>query len=102
MSAEHRFILDHEGDVAVAVGEIDASTCAILESGLSTDSAEPVTCIDMSGVTFIDSSGLRVLVAHREVLSRANQPLELRNASASVIRLLEITGLAGIFTTQSG
>ena len=83
----------HDDDGVVrAVGEIDASTCGQLDEMLLTlDSTVPVR-VDLSGVTFMDSSGLRVLIAHHD--SRADDRcLKIVNPSQQVRRLLEITGL---------
>jgi anti-sigma B factor antagonist len=49
--------------------------------------------IDLSGVGFIDSSGLRVLVeAHQRAEAEARR-LVLSGPSRQVLRLLEISGL---------
>jgi anti-anti-sigma factor len=47
----------------------------------------------MSGVTFIDSSGLRVLVTANDRQDASDRRLIIRNPSVSVLRVLEITGL---------
>ena len=47
--------------------------------------------IALSGVGFVDSSGLRVLV--EAISERAEAPAVLRGSSRQVLRLLEISGL---------
>jgi anti-sigma B factor antagonist len=56
---------EHEGiPVVVAHGEIDIASAPILEAELvSIPDDVPTLVIDLSGVTFLDSSGLKVLVA---------------------------------------
>lgn len=85
--------------VAVLVGELDAHTCdAVGEQVVSAvaDGARDVV-VDLSGVSFLDSSGLRVLVRTRqEVLERGGR-LRLRGATDVVERVLQITGLAETF-----
>lgn len=84
--------LDVDGAL-VLVGEIDSYTAPDLSGRLADD--PPIDVLDMAGVTFIDSSGLRALVeAHRARVDR-DARLVLRAPSAAVQRLLEISGLAG-------
>lgn len=91
---EPRLALRTDVDGALVLeGEIDSFSAAQLASRLAGDPA--VDVVDLSGVTFIDSSGLRVLVeAHQQRIDRGGR-LALRAPSASVQRLLEISGLAG-------
>lgn len=91
-----------DGDTTIieVIGEIDAHTCERLESVLAGSVAHPGPVIlDLSGVGFIDSSGLRVLVnAHRSRESSDNG-LALRGLSAPIQRLFDVTGLTDLFTT---
>jgi anti-anti-sigma factor len=83
----------HDGVVRLE-GEIDAATAPALLRRLE---AEPVVrVLDMERVTFLDSSGLKVLtIANRS--RDSDGPLMLRAPSASVRRLLDIAGLADTF-----
>ena len=74
--------------VVVVAGELDAATVGQLARRFSASPA--VRVIDLSGVTFIDASGLRALVDATE-----NQCL-LRSPSRPVVRLCEITGLTAM------
>jgi len=49
--------------------------------------------IDLSGVTFIDSSGLAMLVRIRRAATDAGMDLRLAGTPPRVRQLLEITGL---------
>jgi anti-sigma B factor antagonist len=51
--------------------------------------------VDLAGVSFIDSSGLRILVEAHQARSGDDASLTLRSPSAAVQRLLEISGLTG-------
>jgi anti-sigma B factor antagonist len=86
--------LDTEG-VLVLSGEIDSYTAPDLAARLA---SEPVVeVVDLSAVTFIDSSGLRTLIEADRSRQGDGGRIMLRAPSASVQRLLEISGLAGHF-----
>lgn len=78
--------------VLVLEGEIDAHSSAALARHLHDKRA--INVLDLSAVSFIDSSGLRVLVEAHQTRER-DGGLVLRSPSAAVQRLLEISGLAG-------
>ena len=77
----------------VLAGEIDSYTAAELADRLAGD--PPADVLDLAAVTFIDSSGLRVLVEGHQQRIEQGKRLVLRSPSAPVQRLLEISGLAG-------
>jgi anti-sigma B factor antagonist len=87
--------LDLSDDVdgtLVLVGEIDSHTAPALAERLS--EAPETLVIDLAGVSFIDSSGLRILVEAHQARLDADASLTLRSPSAAVQRLLEISGLS--------
>ena len=51
--------------------------------------------IDLTGTSFISSAGLAVLLAAAERLEAGGGSLRLLGASETVVRLLELSGLAG-------
>lgn len=73
----------------VLCGEIDLNTVDELVEALAAHS-EPVTIIDMSRVSFIDSTGVRALVAHQT----AGRRVLVTASSTPVRRILELTGLS--------
>jgi anti-sigma B factor antagonist len=76
-----------------AEGVVDSHTAEQLLAeldGLGTDAGVD---LDLSGVDFIDSSGLRVIVTVHQHLEAAGQRLRLLGTSDAVDRLLDITGL---------
>jgi anti-anti-sigma factor len=85
--------VDEVDGVFVVRGEIDAHTYTTLDRAL--EGGEPVTQVDLSEVTFIDSSGLRVLVRHHQDRQRNGGRLEIVSPSRPVQRLFEISGLTG-------
>lgn len=54
--------------------------------------------IDLSGVTFIDASGIRLLVQLRTTAAEHGGRLEIVAPSACVLRLLALLGLTDAFT----
>lgn len=54
--------------------------------------------VDLSGLRFIDSTGLTVLLAARDEIISLGHGFELRGASGVVRRVFEITGLAHLLT----
>jgi anti-sigma B factor antagonist len=86
--------------VAVA-GELDAYSAPSLEAlanDLRSNGCVQFT-LDLSQTTFIDSSGLRSLVAlHSKLAEKGDGRLALQAPSDPVTRLLRITGLGEHFT----
>jgi anti-sigma B factor antagonist len=80
-------------------GELDMATTEQTRSAalavLDADVSE--LCIHMSEVSFIDSSGLSVLVEIQIDAEHRGIDLELVDPSPRVLRLFEITGLVGVF-----
>ncbi|GAA1987386.1 STAS domain-containing protein [Catenulispora subtropica] len=54
--------------------------------------------VDLSGVTFMDSMGLRVLVDVMRQVGATGHDFALRDPSAPVLRLLELAGAKSLFT----
>jgi stage II sporulation protein AA (anti-sigma F factor antagonist) len=81
--------------VVTVHGEIDHAVKDMLsEALLSCDGAAPLrTVVDLSGVTFMDSSGINVFVAAHQAASDDQGWLRIAGAQESVLRLLEIVGL---------
>lgn len=74
------------------IGEIDAYTAPALAEAIGQcDQAHVV--IDMAGVEFVDSSGLRVLIEAHQTAQGNDRRLQLSNPSSAVSRLLEISGI---------
>jgi anti-anti-sigma factor len=87
-----------DGDVhTIALdGEVDIATCARVEQELlraeTTDAAAIV--LDLTKLTFIDSTGIRLLVM-TEARTRADRSrLTLRRPPDSVMRTLQLAGVA--------
>jgi anti-anti-sigma factor len=79
-------------------GEVDLATAAQLRDELLRHivTAEGLW-LDLEGVTFMDSSGLHVLIASRRRADLLSTQLVVARASAAVDRVLEVTGTAALF-----
>lgn len=89
------------GELAVIEvgGELDIATAPQADEALTTVLAGEQTAIvfDLSGLTFCDSTGLRLLVrAHQELDARGGQ-MAIAGATDMVHQVLEVSGLAEIF-----
>lgn len=91
--------IDHTAvdDIRVVTlrGEIDHDvTNQLTEALLAYGSVTmPRTVVDLSGVTFMDSSGINALIAAHQGMSGAQGWLRIAGAQASVLRVLELVGL---------
>jgi anti-anti-sigma factor len=73
-------------------GEIDAHTAPRLAAAMTELPAAVVT-VDMAGVSFMDSSGLRVLMDATTRARESGGDLVVASPSPTVARLVEISGL---------
>lgn len=93
-SAASRLEIDALADGVLALrGDVDAHTAGQLEASLVDVRDFAEVRLDMAGVTFLDSSGLRVVIAAHKRLADEGHELVLRSPSEVVGRLLDITGL---------
>ena len=88
---------DHQGAVVVTVaGELDLATSpALREACLQAVEGGGDVELDLAGVSFLDSSGISVLVQTRQRLDTLGRHLRIRAASGPVRRVLELSGLDG-------
>ena len=81
-------------DDGVAIsGEIDAHTAPAVAAALAAADGEPLV-VELSGVDFVDSSGLRVLLEAHHNRSDAGRTLVLARPSVAVQRVLDVAGLS--------
>ncbi len=75
-------------------GEIDLATVGQLEDALAASMSDGTdVAVDLTGVTFMDSTGLRALLAANQNLSGSGHRLALIVAGGPVDRLLDISGV---------
>ncbi|MEU0004256.1 STAS domain-containing protein [Streptomyces sp. NPDC006314] len=80
--------------VLTLTGEIDHHTGEQLRQALDvSDSVRPRIVADMRQVTFMDSSGINILIAAHHTLTEAGGWLRLAAPAESVLRTLQIVGI---------
>jgi stage II sporulation protein AA (anti-sigma F factor antagonist) len=80
----------------VLTGELDPATAPTLEARLAEVTADGDVrrvVLDLAQITFLDSSGLRTLVAANEALRARAAELVLQAPTSNIRRVLEVTGL---------
>lgn len=90
-------VLDEQDHSIRLRGELDlAAADAVRESvdRARAAQADPVVVLDLADVTFLDSTGLRELV--RPAVESTT--VVLRRPSPSVLKVLELAGVADLFT----
>jgi anti-sigma B factor antagonist len=94
------YALDGHAHVVEVEGQVDLYSAPELKEHTSRVIEQGKTCviIDLSRVTFMDSTGLGVLVGALKRLRAARAELLLVVTDYDIERLFELTGLDGTFT----
>ncbi len=83
-----------EWDVLEVRGEVDLATAPQLERDIAEHIGEGgKLCLDLTGVGFMDSTGLRVLIGALKSVEEAGGELRIVPGDGAVAKLLTITGL---------
>lgn len=91
-----------EGETAVVTvaGELDIAAAGRLRDvllRLLREGETPPLVVDGSGVTFVDSSGLAVLLMAARRWEAAGSRVVLRNPSPTLTRIVDLTGVRRAF-----
>ncbi|NUR07540.1 MAG: STAS domain-containing protein [Nocardioidaceae bacterium] len=88
--------VEHGVGVVVASGEVDLATAPSLRQAISDHLAagQTLLLLDMTDVTFIDSTGLGILVGAAKKARGLGGSMRLVCDNPRILRLLTITGLA--------
>jgi anti-sigma B factor antagonist len=98
--------VDDGADGAVIVrlsGEADITTAPALAEALGSRAAEntALLVVDASGLSFIDSAAIHVLVVAHHRLHSAGRRLALVSPVPAVMRVLQLTGLDRVIAVYS-
>lgn len=87
------------GTLRIALeGRLDTNTAPQLETELKTSlSGVTELELDFSGLEYISSAGLRVLLAAQKTMSRQGK-MTIRNVNETIMEVFEITGFVEILT----
>jgi len=88
-----RLTIERDGATIAIAGELDAHSAPALRDELAASSGPDDIVVDMSGITFMDSSGLRVLIDAHQRAADSDSRLVLCAPSSSVRRVLQIAGV---------
>jgi anti-sigma B factor antagonist len=91
------------GPVLRVSGEVDIQTSPILDEHLQRvlEGASSMV-VDLGGVTFLDSTGLSVLIGGLKRCESAGGALRVASPRPNVRRVFEVTGLAEVFQIAPG
>jgi anti-sigma B factor antagonist len=91
---------DTDAIVLSLTGEVDLYTCPELKTELLRviDEGAKVVVVDLSGPTFIDSTGLGVLIRGVERLRANDGRLAVVVVDSNLKKVFEITGLDRVFS----
>ena len=95
------FYTDGDDLIVPTAVEFDVSTAdgvlKVTETALAAGTSAKRLVIDMSATSFLDSSGLGALVTMLNAANGRGIPMQLRDLSPQLRRLLEVTGLMSVF-----
>lgn len=83
-----------------ARGELDIASADALLAAVHAAVAQPGATglrLDLSGITFIDSVGIGVLIKISQIATEMGGSLDMPGPSATVQQVLRLTGLAEMF-----
>lgn len=80
-------------------GEVDSLSASVLDDGVDRLLAEraDTLVLDLTGVTFLASSGLAVLIRAQRGADERARTLRVVTATRAVLRVLEVTGADQLF-----
>jgi anti-sigma B factor antagonist len=96
--------LGESGANVTVRGEIDVHTAPLLRQRLHEvlDQGEDRVVVHLDGVTFMDSTGLGVLVGAHKAQVATGRSFELVCSDPRLLRILRITGLHQVLTIHDG
>jgi anti-sigma B factor antagonist len=92
-------VYEPNGAVVSVAGEMDLASAPAFQRQVLALFALPVESmtVDLAGLSFIDSSGLRALVTIHDAAQEHRIPMSLRSVPRQARRVLELTNLAQLF-----
>jgi anti-anti-sigma factor len=93
-----------ERGILVALsGDVDLATATIAEDELRrAEQSEDLVVLDLGEVTFMDSTGLRMVISAHERLRERGAVLEIQRVPHQVARLFELVGVNSLLGVGDG
>lgn len=92
-----------DGFVVALAGELDLATAPVAEQELMrAEASEDLIVLDLRGLTFIDSTGLRLMIAADRRAHDRGAAFVIVQGSPQVRRLFDLSGVAGHLETIDG
>ena len=89
-----------EETVIELVGRLDTTTAPVLDKTINDDIADVKNLVlDIKGLEYISSAGLRVLLAAQKKLQKIGS-MKVKNVCEEVMEVFEITGFADILVVE--
>lgn len=89
-----------EATTVEVAGRLDTTTAPALDKTFCEDLGEETNLIlDLKGLEYISSAGLRVLLTEQKKLQKVGS-MKLKNVCENVMEVFEITGFADILTIE--
>ena len=82
-----------DGSLIAPRGELDMATQGELRAALEQQAGSGAVTLDLSGLTFLDTSGLRLILETAEAANRSGFAFKVLPGSPTVQRLFEIAGV---------
>ena len=79
--------------ILTVTGEVDVATAPQLDEQLAVAATAPKIVLDLTAVTFLDSSGLGVIIKGLKRVSELGGSLVLVVTNPSILKVFSITGL---------
>jgi anti-anti-sigma factor len=87
--------------MVTVAGDLDMSTSTQVEEAISAAPATDRVIVDLTSCTFLDSAGVRLLLAtHRKVMPTGGR-VELVTSDPNLLRVLEITSVSTMMQVHS-
>ena len=80
-------------------GRLDTTTSPELEEVIKGLDGVDTLIMDMAGLEYISSAGLRVLLSAQKVMN-TNGGMKIKNATEEVMEIFEVTGFDDILTIE--
>jgi anti-sigma B factor antagonist len=94
---------DGDGLIVALLGEFDLASARLVDEELErAQQSYRLVTLDLTQVTFMDSTGLHVVLGADERLREAGGTLRVITGSPQVDRLLTLTGALGHLHTEDG